>query len=96
MVVTTASVQAALAKEPGLTAAQWHAALSLLTFREVGAAVAVGFVAADGRSTCACASCLTSPLTETGSACGLGGQPGPGDRPRPGDIRRAGTPVKGC
>ncbi len=42
MVVTAASVQAALAKEPGLTAAQWHAALSLLTFREVGAAVAVG------------------------------------------------------
>ena len=42
MVVTAASVKAALAKEPGLTAAQWHQALGLLTFRQVGAGVAVG------------------------------------------------------
>jgi hypothetical protein len=42
MVVTAASVKAALAKEPGLTVAQWHAALGLLTFREVSAVVAAG------------------------------------------------------
>jgi len=42
MVVTAASVKAALGKEPGLTVAQWHAALGLLTFKEVSAAVAVG------------------------------------------------------
>jgi hypothetical protein len=35
-------VKAALAKEPGLTVAQWHAALGLLTFKEVSAALAVG------------------------------------------------------
>jgi len=42
MVVTAASVKAALARGPGLAAAQSHMVLSLLTFREVGAGVAVG------------------------------------------------------
>ncbi len=42
MVVTTASVKVALAKDPGLTAAQWHTVTSLLTFKEVSGAIAVG------------------------------------------------------
>jgi hypothetical protein len=42
MAVTAASAKAALAKEPGLTAAQWHQAVTLLTFREAAAAVTVG------------------------------------------------------
>ncbi|HEY5354699.1 MAG TPA: hypothetical protein VIK57_19800, partial [Streptosporangiaceae bacterium] len=41
VVMTAASVRAALAKEPGLTATQWHTATGLLTFREVGGGVAV-------------------------------------------------------
>lgn len=41
VVMTAASVRAALAKEPGLTAAQWHTATGLLTFREVGGGLAV-------------------------------------------------------
>jgi hypothetical protein len=41
MLVTAASVKAALTKEPGLTATQWHTATSLMTFREVSAAIAV-------------------------------------------------------
>jgi hypothetical protein len=42
MLVTAASVKAALATQPGLPAAQWHAVLSLLTFKEISAAVAAG------------------------------------------------------
>ncbi len=42
MVVTAVSVQAALAKEPGLTVTRWHTVTGLLTFKEIsgGAAVA--------------------------------------------------------
>ena len=42
MVVTGASVTAALARDPGLTAAQWHQVSSLLTFKEVSGAIVVG------------------------------------------------------
>ena len=42
MVVTGAAVRAALAKEPGLTATQWHQVGSLLTFKEVSGAIVVG------------------------------------------------------
>jgi hypothetical protein len=42
MLVTAASVKAALAKDPRLTAAQWHTVTSLLTFKEVSGAIAVG------------------------------------------------------
>lgn len=42
MFVTAAGVRAALASQPDLTAAMRHQALSLLTFREVSAVVAVG------------------------------------------------------
>jgi hypothetical protein len=42
MVVTGAAVRAALAKEPGLTATQWHQVSSLLTFKEVSGAIVVG------------------------------------------------------
>jgi len=42
MVVTGAAVRAALAKEPGLTATQWHQVSSLLTFKEVTGAIVVG------------------------------------------------------
>jgi hypothetical protein len=41
MVVTAASVKAALAKEPGLTVAQWHTVTGLLTFKEISGGVAV-------------------------------------------------------
>jgi hypothetical protein len=41
MIVTAARVRAALATAPGLTAAQYHAAASMLTFREVSAVIAV-------------------------------------------------------
>jgi hypothetical protein len=39
MVVTAGTVKAALAAGPGLTAAQWHAAAGMLTFREIAAGV---------------------------------------------------------
>jgi len=42
VMVTADSVRAALARQPGLTAAVRNQALSLLTFRAVSAAVAVG------------------------------------------------------
>jgi hypothetical protein len=41
MVLTAARMKAALAKGPGLTAAQWHTVTSLLTFKEVGGGIAV-------------------------------------------------------
>ncbi|MGO9160150.1 MAG: hypothetical protein ACLP7J_05460 [Streptosporangiaceae bacterium] len=41
IVVTAASVRAALAKAPGVTAAQWHDALAMLTFKEVSGGAAV-------------------------------------------------------
>jgi hypothetical protein len=41
MVVTAASVKAALATEPGLTVAQWHTVTGLLTFKEISGGVAV-------------------------------------------------------
>ncbi len=41
IVVTRASVIAALAKDPGLTAVQWHQVTSLLTFKEVAEGLAV-------------------------------------------------------
>ena len=42
MVVTGASVRAALAREPGLTATQWHQVSSVLTFKEVCGGIVVG------------------------------------------------------
>ena len=42
MVVTGASVRAALAREPGLTATQSHQVSSVLTFKEVSGAIVVG------------------------------------------------------
>jgi hypothetical protein len=40
--VTRASVMAALARDPGLTTAQWHQVTSLLTIREAGGGIAAG------------------------------------------------------
>jgi hypothetical protein len=42
MVVTGASVRAALAREPGLAATQWHQVSSLLTFKEMSGAIVAG------------------------------------------------------
>ena len=42
MMVTAATVRAAVASQPGLTAVQRGQELSLLTFREIGAVLAVG------------------------------------------------------
>ncbi len=41
IVVTAGRVQAAIAREPAVTAAQWHQVVGLLTMREVSAGVAV-------------------------------------------------------
>jgi hypothetical protein len=41
MAVTAGRVQAAFAKQPGVTVAQWHQVAGLLTFREVAGGVAV-------------------------------------------------------
>jgi hypothetical protein len=41
IMVTAGRVQAAFAKDPGLTAAQWHQVAGLLTFKEVSGGVAV-------------------------------------------------------
>ena len=42
MVVTGATVRAALAKEPWLTPAQWHTLTSMMTFKEISGGIAVG------------------------------------------------------
>ena len=66
VVVTAASVRAALAREPGLTAAQWHTAASLLTFKEAAGGLAVAL----------CLGARPSPRPGPASA----GSPGPPSR----------------